>query len=63
MKRTFLKTNTFIRVARKMLQKKPFLAADVQETLKLLEDDAFHPYLKTHKLIGSLEGSLACSRV
>ena len=33
----------------------------VQETLKLLEDDAFHPYLKTHKLSGSLEGTLACS--
>ena len=44
-----------------MLRKKPNLAPDVQTTLALLEEDAFHPHLKTHKLIGCLQGSLACS--
>jgi mRNA interferase YafQ len=44
-----------------MLRKKPGLAPDVQEALRLLEIDAFHPYLRTHKLTGNLQGSLACS--
>ena len=40
-----------------MLRKKPGLAPDVHEALKLLELDAFHPYLRTHKLTGNLQGS------
>lgn len=44
-----------------MMRKKSALASDVQEALSLLEADAFHPYLRTHKLTGSLHGSLACS--
>jgi hypothetical protein len=46
-KRILLRTNTFIRAAKKMLRKKPYLASDVQEALGLLENDAFHPYLRT----------------
>lgn len=61
MKRALLRTNTFIRSAKKMLRKKPALATDVQEALGLLENNAFHPYLRTHKLTGNLQGSLACS--
>jgi mRNA-degrading endonuclease YafQ of YafQ-DinJ toxin-antitoxin module len=61
MKRILLRPATFIRAAKKILRKKPALAPDVQEALKRLEAEAFHPYLKTHKLIGILEGSLACS--
>ena len=44
-----------------MLRKKPALASDVHEALTLLETDVFHPYLRTHKLTGNLQGSLACS--
>jgi mRNA-degrading endonuclease YafQ of YafQ-DinJ toxin-antitoxin module len=61
MKRLLLLSNTFIRATKKMLRKKPALASDVHEALSLLENDAFHPYLRTHKLTGSLQGSLACS--
>ncbi len=34
---------------------------DIQTTLELLAEDAFHPSLKTHRLKGNLEGSRACS--
>lgn len=61
MKRVLLRSNTFVRTAKKMLRKKPLLASDILKALERLESDAFHPFLKTHKLIGSLEGSLACS--
>jgi len=61
LKRILLRSNTFIRAAKKMLRKKPALALDIQEALKLLEEDAFHPFLRTHKLTGNLQGSLACS--
>jgi mRNA-degrading endonuclease YafQ of YafQ-DinJ toxin-antitoxin module len=60
-KRTLLWSNTFICIAKKMLRKKPAFALDVQEALRLLEENAFHPYLRTHKLTGNLQGSLACS--
>ncbi len=33
----------------------------IQTVLELLEEDAFHPQLRTHKLKGRLEGSWACS--
>jgi mRNA-degrading endonuclease YafQ of YafQ-DinJ toxin-antitoxin module len=60
-KRILLRSNTFIRAAKKTLRKKPAFAPDIQEALTLLEEDAFHTYLRTHKLTGTLEGSLACS--
>ncbi len=34
---------------------------DIQATLELLAEDAFHPSLRTHKLKGNLKGSWACS--
>lgn len=61
MKRTLLRSNTFIRAAKHLLKKHPQLAEDLQATLTLLSEDAFHPKLKTHKLKGSLTGSWACS--
>jgi mRNA-degrading endonuclease YafQ of YafQ-DinJ toxin-antitoxin module len=60
-KRLLISSATFIRATKKMLRKKPALAPDIHEALSLLEKDAFHPYLRTHKLTGNLQGSLACS--
>ncbi len=61
MKRILLRSNTFIRAAKRMLRKTPSLAPNIKEALTLLEADAFHPYLRTHKLTGNLQGSWACS--
>ena len=44
-----------------MVKKHPGIAGDIQAALELLSEDAFHPRLRTHKLKGNLEGSLACS--
>lgn len=61
MKRRLLRSSAFIREARRAVRKNPQLAGDIREALKLLEEDAFHPQLRTHKLKGKLEGSWACS--
>lgn len=43
------------------MKKSAEVATDIQNTLKALEEDAFLPALKTHKLKGELAGSWACS--
>jgi mRNA-degrading endonuclease YafQ of YafQ-DinJ toxin-antitoxin module len=50
-----------VRAAKRLVKKYPRVAEDIQVTLELLSENAFHPKLKTHKLKGDLEGSLACS--
>ena len=44
-----------------MVRRRPLTAEDLQETLNLLSDDAFHAQLRAHKLKGKLAGSWACS--
>jgi mRNA-degrading endonuclease YafQ of YafQ-DinJ toxin-antitoxin module len=61
MKRLLLPSPAFIRSARRFTRKHPQLAPELQLTLELLAEDAFHPQLKTHKLKGKLAGSWACS--
>ncbi len=61
MKRLLLPSNAFVRSARRFTRKHPQLALELQLTLELLAEDAFHPQLKTHKLKGKLAGSWACS--
>ncbi|MFH0959296.1 MAG: type II toxin-antitoxin system mRNA interferase toxin, RelE/StbE family [Pseudomonadota bacterium] len=61
MNRLLIRTNAFIRAARRTVKKQPHIIVDMQKTLELLTEDAFHPLLKTHKLKGYLEGSWACS--
>ncbi|MBT8421027.1 MAG: type II toxin-antitoxin system YafQ family toxin [Gammaproteobacteria bacterium] len=61
MKRELVKSTAFARTAKRTLKKNPHLASDIQTTLALLSEDAFHPSLKSHKLRGNLDGSWACS--
>ena len=61
MNRLLLRSNSFIRAARRTIKKYPHIAKDTEDTLDLLSKDAFHPLLKTHKLKGTLKDSWACS--
>ena len=61
MKRLLLPSTAFVRSARRFARKHPQLADEIQLTLELLSEDAFHPQLKTHKLKGKLAASWACS--
>ena len=61
MKRPLLPANAFVRSARRFARKHRQLAPELQLTLRLLAEDAFHPQLKTHKLKGKFAGSWSCS--
>ncbi len=61
MRRLLLPSTAFIRLSRRYTPTHPALAPELEATLVLLAEDAFHPQLKTHKLRGKLAGSLACS--
>ncbi len=56
-----LRSSAFIRNAKKIINKQPELASNIQETLELLVSDPFEPSLRTHKLKGDLKDSYACS--
>ena len=60
MKRLLLRSNAFIRAARRVVRKNPQFADDIRTALALLAENAFHPLLRTHKLKGKLDGSWAC---
>jgi len=60
-KRRLLRSTAFIRAARGVVKKHPQYGKDLHAALELLEREAFHPSLRTHKLKGRLEGSWACS--
>lgn len=61
MRRTLLKSPSFVRTAKKVLKKSPDSIKSLQQTLEYLQEDIFLPSLRTHKLQGKLEGSYACS--
>ena len=61
MRRLLLRSGAFVRAARRAISKNPHAVRDIQDALEQLAQDAFHPQLRTHKLKGKLEGSLACS--
>jgi len=60
-KRQLLPSPAFLRAARRIVKKDPSLAQDLRAALDLLEEDAFDPRLRTHKLKGKLSASWACS--
>ena len=59
--RLLIRSNAFVRAAKRLVKKHPHAAADLRSALALLSEDAFDPMLKTHRLKGCLEGSWACS--
>jgi mRNA-degrading endonuclease YafQ of YafQ-DinJ toxin-antitoxin module len=61
MKRLLLPSSAFLRSSRRFARNHPQLVAELQLTLELLAEDAFHPQLKTHKLKGKLANSWAAS--
>jgi mRNA-degrading endonuclease YafQ of YafQ-DinJ toxin-antitoxin module len=60
-KRVLPKSSAFVRAAKKYLKAHPSAATDLESELQLLDADAFHPRLKTHKLTGLLKDSWASS--
>ena len=61
MKRRLIKSAAFVRAAKRLVKKNSLVAADLQATLELLAENAFHSTLKTHKLKGDLAGCWASS--
>jgi addiction module RelE/StbE family toxin len=61
MMRELIRSNAFIRAARKYVRRQPYKADEIKSTLELLSENAFNSTLKTHKLKGELENSWACS--
>ena len=59
--RTLIWGKTFVRALKRTIRKHPTLKHDIEETLRLLQEDPFAPQLATHKLKGRLAGSWACS--
>jgi mRNA-degrading endonuclease YafQ of YafQ-DinJ toxin-antitoxin module len=60
-KRLLIRSNSFVRDAKRLAKKDTDGAEQLLAALALLENDAFQPQLKTHKLKGELLGSWACS--
>ena len=61
MKRVLIRSTSFVRAAKRIVQKHHEAKEDIRYALSLLEENANHPRLKTHKLKGKLEGSWSCS--
>ncbi len=50
-----------MRAFKRVIQRRPDLRKDIEDTLRLLVQDPFAPQLETHKLKGKLSGSWVCS--
>ena len=59
--RTLIWGTTFVRALKRTSRKNPALKQDIEETLRLLQENPFASQLATHKLRGKLAGSWACS--
>ena len=59
--RTLIWGSTFVRALKRTVRKYPTRQQDIEETLRLLQENPFAPLLATHKLKGKLAGSWACS--
>ena len=61
MKRVLLPTNAFARCVKRLAKRNPDVLMNVRAILNLLEADAFHPSLRTHRLKGKLAKSWAAA--
>ena len=61
MRRKLLRSSAFVRAAKRAVRKQASATKDIQAALNQVEEDAFHPRLRTHKLKGKLVGSWACT--
>jgi len=60
-KRKLLLSKSFGKSYKRFITKKPYLKPVIENALLKLEEDAFAPGLRTHKLSGNLYGYFACS--
>jgi addiction module RelE/StbE family toxin len=60
-RRGLIQSPAFVRAARRFVKKQPLAAEAIRQTLNQLQDDAFNPKLRTHKLKGNLAGCWASS--
>jgi mRNA-degrading endonuclease YafQ of YafQ-DinJ toxin-antitoxin module len=60
-RRALIHAPAFIRAARRFAKRQPVAAEAIRQTLNQLQDDAFDPKLRTHKLKGDLAGYWASS--
>ena len=58
---TLLRSEAFIRAARRVTRRNPDQVKSIEKAVDLLAEDPFQPALKTHKLKGKLSGSWGCS--
>ncbi len=61
MERKLVLSKTFEKSYKKFTGKNPALKAAISKALLKMQQDAFDPSLKTHKLSGKLAAYLACS--
>lgn len=50
-----------MRAYKRIVLRQPELPARIEQTLKALIQDPFHPQLRSHKLKGDLGGAWACT--
>lgn len=61
MKRVLLRTKSFVRFSKKILEKYPDLKDELNNVFRLLGEDAFQTKPRAHKLRRKLEGYYACN--
>ena len=54
-------SSSFKRAFKVIIKRKPELKSKIEEKLRLLVTDPYHPSLRTHKLKGKLSGAWACT--
>jgi addiction module RelE/StbE family toxin len=59
--KTLVWSPSFVRALKRKTRRRPDLHEGIEQALRQLAQDPFHPSLHTHKLTGQLSGTWACS--